>query len=344
VHNAVLYSIPATCGKWFYYKNLEHLQEATVNPNVVRLFRNALDWLGVSGRTAVYEKQIGEFMIDRIAESHFPRVIKVTGRDYFKKLQKTKFIQSTAFPAGRDLDSIVHAIAANAGITKFALSSGGKQLEFEITFDRLTPRSEAIKQLCAANTVEVFFNGEGYLVTRAMRDPVVSPSVVTLRTGESGNLVSFEKSANDSRIANIVVVTGENSEALNEGVIVGAYVENNEPTSPTRIERIGPRLYDYSSALFQTNEQCWEYATQQLAIRALEEFELSFESIVYPWLEVGEIVDYEDPEPGEDEPSRYLLTSFEIPVALGPMSGAAKRITIVGHAEDRGVVQGEEEL
>jgi hypothetical protein len=337
VHNAVLYEIPETGQKWVYYKNLEHLQEATVNPNVIRLFRNALAWLGVAGELVTYEKQIGEFMIDRIDQGNFPSLIKVTGRDYAKKLLGDKFLYSTTFNAGIGLDTVVKAIASNGGITKFALGAGGKSLGTTITFDRLTTRWAAIKELCNVNSIEVFFNAEGYLVTRPMLDPVISPVAFILKTGSDGNLNSYKKSSNDARIFNIVVVSGENSDVLAGGVIVGAYVENNEPNSPTRVSRIGRRTFDYSSALFTTNQQCWEYATTMLGIKALEQFDLSFSSIYYPWTDVGEIVRFEDPEQGEDEPSNFLLTTLSLPVALGPMTGGGKRITIVGYAEDRGI-------
>jgi hypothetical protein len=79
-----------------------------------------------------------------------------------------------------------------------------------------------------------------------------------------------------------------------------------------------------------------------LKIKSLEDFQLGFSSVLFPWLEAGEVVDFQDPKPGVDEPTRFLLISFELPMALGPMSANAKRVTIIG-AANTPVDQGDEE-
>ena len=64
--------------------------------------------------------------------------------------------------------------------------------------------------------------------------------------------------------------------------------KNTEPTSPTRIAAIGERLYTYTSSFITTVAQAQEVANNFLKVHALEQFEISLESIVIPWLEVGE--------------------------------------------------------
>lgn len=294
------------------------------------LFKNATDWLYGFKDQRKYEVQVGEFMIDQINESSFPRTIQVTGRDYTKKLLRSKFSNSLSFNAGLDLDTVVRAIASNAGISKFVQGAAGITVDSEAIFARGDERWKAISDLCTAASVEVYFNAEGFLVTRPFLDPVTSPATIQLAVGNPyGNLVSYEKSSNDSRVYNRVVVTGEDSETLGEGVYFQAIAENNEPTSPTRIERLGSIDYFYTSAFFTSNAQCAATAANLLSVMALEEFSLDFSSLVFPWIEAGDIAEFTDPTKA-DFPDRFLMTNFTIPLGLAAMTGTAKRVTIVG--------------
>jgi hypothetical protein len=89
--------------------------------------------------------------------------------------------------------------------------------------------------------------------------------------------------------------------------------------------------------VFANSTQAQQYCNDIIKVAALEEFELNFSSLVYPWWEVGEIVEFEDPRRGVDEPDRFLLTSLNFPLALGPGDGTAKRVTIVGTGSTPGV-------
>jgi hypothetical protein len=48
-----------------------------------------------------------------------------------------------------------------------------------------------------------------------------------------------------------------------------------------------------------------------------------------PWLEVGEILGWSDPNPSPGDPDKFLLSSLGISMDLGPMSGVGRRVTIV---------------
>ena len=59
----------------------------------------------------------------------------------------------------------------------------------------------------------------------------------------------------------------------------------------------------------------------------LEEFKVQFGSIMLPWIRPGNVIELVDESDLYWAPNRYLLTSLEFPLDLGPMSGTAKRIT-----------------
>lgn len=278
---------------------------------------------------AEWEVQVGEFMIDQITEDHFPYVVRVVGRDYTKKCLLSKYATATSYASGTAIETAIKSIAQAAGISKFLFPVTGHSLGKAYTFERGVSRWEAMKQISDAFGYELFFDAQGYLVLRLYQDPVSSPIAYTLATGPlQGNLVSYTKSVNDSRIYNKIVVTGESSDANIPPV--AATATNTNPDSPTRIAKLGERLYQYSSSFITTTQQAQDVADKFLKIHALEEFDLNFSSIALPWLEVGEIVEFIDPRPSADQPTRFLLSSLNLPLGLGAMSGNAKRVSVVG--------------
>lgn len=277
---------------------------------------------------AIWEVQVGEFMIDNISESNFPYVVKVTGRDYTKKCLVSKFTQATAYSSGTAIETAIKSIAQAAGVTKFILPLTGHNLGKDYFFERGVTRWEAMKQIADGFGYELFFDAQGYLVMREYLDPITAPLSYTLETGAYGTLVSYEKSLNDSRIYNHIVVTGESSDSTI--IPVAAEATNNEPSSPTRINKLGDRVYQYTSSFITTVSQAQDVANKYLKIHALEEFDLNFSSIALPWLEVGEIVQFNDPRPAPGQPTRFLLTGLTLPLGLGAMSGNAKRVSVVG--------------
>jgi hypothetical protein len=279
-------------------------------------------------QTLTWETQIGEFVIDQLSEAHFPHQLHVTGRDYTKRCLTAKFVTSTTFATGQAIETLVRNIAANAGITKFLLPTTGKTVDRSFTYERGVERWKAMKEIADAYGYELFFDGQGYLVMREYKDPVYAALSVVLSTGQAGNLVTYEKSTNDTRVYNHIVVTGESSDTSVAPVFAEAL--NTEPSSPTRIARLGDRLYEYTSSFITTVAQCQDTADKFLKIHALEEYDFNFSSIAYPWLEVGDIAQFIDPRPGVGDPDRFLMSTLSIPLKGGPMTGNAKRVTVVG--------------
>lgn len=141
-----------------------------------------------------------------------------------------------------------------------------------------------------------------------------------------GNLVSFEKATADARLYNHIVVTGERSDQ----VPVYAEAENNNASSPTRIARIGRRTFFYTSSFIETVAQAQAVADAFLDVHALEQYEVSLEALVVPYLTVNIIVTFDDPDGVSTDPVRYLLSDLTFPLGGGAMSGSLKRVTAVG--------------
>lgn len=282
--------------------------------------------------TQLWEVQIGEFMIDRIDESRFPHAVQVTGRDYTKKCLVSKIKYSLSFPQGTAVEDIIRALAANAGVTKFALPYTGQSFTRDIVFTQGTARWEVMKQVADSIGYEVYFRGDGYLTMKPYPDPVMSPVAWVFQGGSAdGTLVDFKRSTNDSRIRNHIIVIGAtNSDESGFNETVFSELLNTDSGSPTRIDRIGDRVDFFESDYITSQDQADEICRQRMRIASLEEYQMDFTSVVLPWLDASAIVDVVDPRVATTTPQRFLLVSLNLSMSLGPMSGVSRRVTITG--------------
>lgn len=289
-------------------------------------------WRGVrTSDGALYEAKQGEFMIDQLSQPSFPHNISITGRDYAKKLMLDKFGNTTAFPRNQPVEELIRTIALNGGIvaSKMKLDFTGKSTSRIYKFDRNMARWEAIKQIATDHALDVYFDREGDMRLETFTDPYADPPQYTFRTGPDGNISSFEKSTNDSRLFNHYIVVGGTDDPENE-LPPYAIVSNTRADSPTSVAEIGRRSTDYQSDFITTNEQAEEVANKFLAVAALEQFNCSIDAIVVPYLEAGITVNFVDPNPAAGQPTKYLLDSFTVPLSLGAMPASVKRVTAVG--------------
>lgn len=316
-------------GRWFHFAPHQIQSQGKI------LVQKAVEWLIDWKPTSEWEMQIGEFMIDTINEARRPKLVKVGVRDYVKKMMLSKVEKSMSFPAGTPLITLVKSLAANAGIFKYRINVNSNGIELtlpnRVDIERGTPRWQICKDACTQNSIELFFDNEGYLVMRNFIDPSFGPIAHTFKTGkisDGGNLVDYERSTDDSRLFNHIIVVGERE---NDTLLpFFAEVKNTNTASPTNIARIGDRLMDpVIGTYFTSNEQCAATAHNLMKVAALESYNISFSSIVYQWLEAGSIVRFLDPDALPTDPDRFLLDSFVIPMTLGPMTGTGKRVTLV---------------
>lgn len=269
---------------------------------------------------------LGEFMIDTVSRAHFPQIIQITGRDFTKKLQKDKFTQTTAFAAGASLVDVIRTIATNGGISKFALPGLPNTLSATIVFERNSERWGAVKQLANSYGYDIYFDNFGFLTMRTYVDPLTAPLSYSFFDGSEGNLVDFKKSTSDAQLYNHVIVYGDGP----DNPLVFGQAENTNPSSPTRISAIGRRTYAYASQFITSNAQANSIALALLSVMGLDQYDVNISSIVVPWLEAGTAVEVITSTDALSDPTRYILSNFTIPFELTPMTGNARRVTLVG--------------
>ncbi|MGE0342551.1 MAG: hypothetical protein AB7O86_05745 [Porticoccaceae bacterium] len=289
---------------------------------VIKLYR------GVRSSTISYEALLGTFAIDRIASPRFPSETKVTGRDYSKKLIVDKFGEATTFTAATPVENAIKGILASGGITSYEVPTTGQTLGKSFAYEAGTSRWQALKEIATAFGYEIFFSIAGTFIMRTLTDPTTAPLAFTFTTeGALATLTDYEKATHDARLFNSCTVLGQTT----TNVPVAYTAENTEPSSPTRIARIGRRsMPPYTSALVANETQAETLARAFLSVMALESYEIKMDSLVVPWLEAATTVEFEDPDPVSGAPSRFLLSDFNIPLMLDTMSANSKRVTIVG--------------
>lgn len=317
-------------GKWLHYQAPEWGVQGRA------MFKSVIHWMVPTETLRKWETQIGEFVIDSLSEDHFPYQQKITGRDYTKRALNSKLKRATSFDKGTNVVQLVQDLAANSRITKFKLPQSAEILRRRLDYAAETSRWEIMKAVANSFNYDVYFDQQGYLVMKKFPDPSFSSQVATFQTGKQGNLVSYSKSTDDSEIYNRIVVTSSTEGADGALPFFGEAV-NREPSSPTNIDRIGERDFFYSSASLDSDQACKTLATSWLKIYGLESYNFSFDSITYPWLDVGNVAKVLDPRRNETDPVRYLIDTISLPMDLGPMSLTGKRVTIVQDAgEDLG--------
>lgn len=288
---------------------------------VFKIFRGA-----VAADGTTWEAQIGEFLADKLDKDRSP-IISCAGRDYVKKMQASKFPQPINFTAPIPIENLIQDIASNAGITKFNLPLTGQSTGHDFYFDRGTDRWKACHDIAEAYNWELFFSADGKLTLRQYTDPLTSSIDYTFLTGATGNIADFKKSVNDSMLYNHIVVTGAAPDEVSPPVWAEA-INNNDATN-TSVNKLGDRVYQYDSQFITDATQAQDVADRFLKVHALEQFDCNINSIVIPYMDVGVTVEFYDPDPAAGDPTRYLMSSFTIPLTLEAMAADLKRITIV---------------
>lgn len=299
-----------------------------------------IEYYDSSNQLVRWETQLGEFMIDTISEDYFPNVTKITGRDYTKKCLVSEILNSVQFNSTTPIETIIRALAANSGVTKFRLPYTGLSFTDAVVFDPGTPRWVVMKRIANSVGYEIYFTPDGYLTMRPYPDPATSPVTWNFTTGQpSGTLVKYTRSSDDSLVKNHCVVIGTpKTDAGGFSQVAFGEARNDDPGSPTRISRIGDRVDLFKSEYITESTQAQAVADARLKISALEAYNISFESLLIPFIDGGDIVSINAVGQPASSPTRFLLSNYTFPLQLGAMSGSAKRVTIVGVPRNYGAV------
>ena len=299
---------------------------------ILRFFRG-IRFYDSQNRYCEYETCVGTFMIDSISSQNFPSTLSVSGRDFTKKLLNDQVTAITTFAKGTKVSDIIKAVAANGGITKTKIAQQVEDMVIgaDATIESGTSRWEAISEVANGLDVELYFDQLGYLVAKKFVDVSTAPQSIVIRDKDGmENLFTYSKSSSDARIKNSIIVNVQNKDTDVSGFAYSVKAEVTDANSPTSIAAIGRRTDVIESPYIASKTDAQAMADRRLSVASLEDYDLSFTTTCLPWLEAGSVARVDTNGYNDLEPARFLLTSFDIPLSLGPMSGSGKRIALAG--------------
>lgn len=267
---------------------------------------------------------LGVFLIDRpsTAVAREGSTIRVSGQDRLKLALRSAFTAPTRYVEGTAVADVIRDIAEAAGMGTllYRLDDGGSHLGASRVYEVSTPRVDAMHQLALDFALDLYVDGDGFLVltpkptTATLPDPVWS-----FLPGEEAIMLGVTKDLTDDRLYNHTLVTGEAADL----VPVRGEARDLNPASPAYnpVDGTGPigdRLYTYTSAMIRNVDQAQAVADALLLSVALVEEAISLPSITHPALEVGDVVSIN--EPTARIADDYLIETLTIPLGTDPMT------------------------
>lgn len=248
-------------------------------------------------------------------------VLSLQGADRLSIALIGKFRAPWTVAAGTRVEDAIYDIAVDQGMGTAAeiydLDDGGAVVSVTTTFDYLTERLVAMKQLAEDHGLVLDADAMGRLRLRVGPTSTTLPAAsFTFEPGTQAIHEGVVKDVSSDRLFNASVVRGES--ALHKTVIIAEERDLN-PESPAynplppAVGPIGDRPYTYSSSLIGTEEQAQTVAARNLLENALVEEAFRLKSIVHPALEPGDVVRITEPDV-DDTDDDFLLDTLVIPL------------------------------
>lgn len=292
-------------------------------------------YMGIQAPSEYWETCIGVFLIDKMSTGSNDFTIGLSLRDK-SKILKQELPYTLTYPENMPVENIIDDLAGEGGIGEsdrnVLLDPQGNPwnipIQSEVTLERGSDRYAKMNEIANIYGLELWFDSDGVLQMGWFEDPTLDSPQYTFQTGTLSNLSKVDKSISDTLIRNHIVVYGEqvSGSDTTKAPIWGEALNNN-PDSPTNVNRLGLRTETYKSELITSFNQAEALAYYLLQYRALEQYDCNLSTVIVPWLEPGIIVTLLDPHALGGDPIRFLLSSITLNLDLSPASAVVKRIT-----------------
>jgi hypothetical protein len=184
----------------------------------------------------------------------------------------------------------------------YDLDDGGKVLVVDSTWEAERNRLDVMRQLAIDSALDLYVSPTGVLTLAPMVDPNTAIPVRTF--GTDARTLGVTRRWRDA-VFNHVIVVGS------EGVRAEAAV--TDPASPLHRDRIGDRVYYHRSDDIGYADQAVDLAAALLPQVALIEEELELDLAPDPTLNVGDVIEVNEPDTGTT--GRFLVDYYPLPLA-----------------------------
>lgn len=253
------------------------------------------------------------------ASGKFATEVEFAGSDKMGYLGKSEL--NITVTSGADVATAIKSVLSGIE-TMFNLdsTSGQATIPYDMSWPANTEYSKILGDIAGIITWEIYYDVNGYLRLHAPIDPTTTAPLLTLSAQSGGfNLwAGAQRQCDDTDLANYIVVYGGSSQTAT----VSYTLQDNDPTSPTSIQRIGKRLYMHNngnpdpvittSALAQSRAQ-YEYKKRLQVVE-----KLNFKMFPVPFMEQDDVYQITDTNNGTS--GKYQVVNFTLPLGVSGSS------------------------
>lgn len=260
---------------------------------------------------------IGTFMVDHadiVVERNMSMVV-LSGSDLWKKLGKGVFDHTKTWAAGTQLVTVIKDIVNAAGIDSVIddlrddRPAAARDLNKKFSVEQGDNRGEAVQRLAKAYGLDVYFDQLGRFVVSDMRSGEDRQTVWEFDPDDNHMTISVRSTYKDDNLFNHVLVIGTGGKNP-----VHAHVRDNDPSSPTNIDRIGLRTYKYESDDISTTAAAQEAARKLFHKHMLLTEEIVMDAICNPALDGNDVIAVREPTFAKLN-RRYRIRGLSVPLA-----------------------------
>lgn len=254
-------------------------------------------------------------LVSRYSRDRTSGTLSVTSPDLGQRIVQDKFIapERSSVNGATVVQNITALVRRSLPWVQIEDQSGEAFPCPSVTWER--EPSEAIADLCASIGVETYLRPDGVWVIRKVRTLGTPPEV---RVDYGRNLLSLAQEVDMLRIRNVVVAQAERSDG---GTAAYAVSQDDDPTSPTWVGRMGRSVGFYTSSLLTSTYQARVAADAIRARMSGKKVELSYETIAHPGVDSG---DRQDVFTDEREYHQVVVDSLSMDLLSGSMSLTAR--------------------
>lgn len=291
-------------------------------------------WLGLAFTEGFTEwVPMGVFRVNKAGVSKVDDVISVTADDYSRVLTDDRFLTPWATPAGTLVTDEIKRIALDSlpTLTVFNLS-GSTRRTTAASWEK--DRWEAIENLAASISAEVFFDRLGQLIIRPVPQITSSSTAVWEANTDSDDavIVDYEAAFSSEGIYNAVYVS---SSAPDTNISAVVY----QTTGKYRWRQGFKRPRFYSSPMLTTYDQCVNAGTAILA-RSLTAARTLNPTVIPNWaLDVGDIINVTlpaNPKTGVQYTEKRVISKIVVPWKYGLMDLSTRVVLDIADTNDAG--------
>ncbi len=261
---------------------------------------------------------VGTFMIDHadINAERGMSILVLSGTDLWKKLLKSQFTAPYSWASGTNINTVISALAASAGVTKLNLDplservTSAKQLSKVLAVERGDNRGDVLRALCDSYGIDVYFDPLGTLTTQDFQTPEDTSVVWTYDSTSSNNLVTVQSAITDEKLYNTIMVIGT-ADKTNTVVSVK---KNNDPRSATNVTRIGERVLKYESDQIGTQAVADAVANRLFYQNVIVSDDITLETVCNPAFEGNDVIRVVEAEFTKLN-GTYRMKAFTVPMS-----------------------------